>query len=130
MTTIREVAGAGADRPEGATECRQHRQILFEGGWEVKVNSITGARLLDNPNRRRPEIQPKAYQIPGLRIFHLGGDIRFEWVQGECIDEAMARDAQCRAGWDDDGHGFYGLDVGILPNGAHRATWSCGVSLD
>lgn len=124
------VAGAGADRAERATECHQHRKLEFENGLEVKVHPFTLARQLVVPPKNRDEIQPKAYQIPGLRIFHQGGAIRFEWVQGECLDEAMARDAQCRAGWDDDGYGFYGLEVGILPSGAHRATWSCGVSLD
>lgn len=128
MRDIREVAGADAAGAERAAECHQHRQILFQDGLEVKVNRITGAKTLEALPRRRPEI-PQKYRgaVPGLSVFFYDSRIGFEWFTDECIDASDCIDAQCRAGWNDDGYGFGDLKIGVMPDGRHRAKWNCGV---
>lgn len=123
---IREVADAGAVRTERAAECRQHRQILFQDGGEVKIHTLTGIKQIIMPPRRRPEI-PQKYigAVPGLTVLFYDSEIRFEWFTDHCVDAADCVDAQCRAGWNDDSFGFYGLETGIMPDGRHRSKWSC-----
>lgn len=123
-------AGVDAERTERAPECHQHRQILFQGVGEVKTNPITGQTVVQFPPRYREYITPK-YHVPGLKVWQSSGNgLRFEFFSKECISEADARDAQCRAGWDDNGYGFEGLEIGIMLDGQHRAKWSCSVSCE
>lgn len=123
------AAEAQTATPVAGGKCT-HGRVEFRDGLELKVSAITGAKYLDTPPKRRGEIDPKKYPVAGLRIFDQGAEIRFEFIAKECLDKSDCIDAQCRAGWDDYGHGFYGLQVLILPDGAHRATWACGASLD
>ncbi len=55
--------------------------------------------------------------------------IKFEFVSNERIDEADARDAQCRAGWSDVGYGHYGF-ICEERDGHFVATWDCSVSCE
>jgi len=127
METIK--AGAGAERAERASECRQHRHIIFAGGGEVRVNPATGQSSIAMPPRNRPQIEPR-YPVAGLKVFQGSFGIAFEFVCPDCLDESDCIDIQCRAGWDDHGYGFGNLEIGILPDGSHRATWSCGGCCD
>lgn len=116
-----------SDTKEAATcACKV---IEFDGGCEVMVNPATGQKFLSLPPRLRSEIHAK-HAVEGLRVFLIGSNLKFEWMSGGCVDEWMARDAQCRAGWSDHGYGFDSFKVGVMPNGDHRATWCCGVSCE
>lgn len=71
------------------------------------------------------EITPK-FPVPGLKAYdRVRGMIHYEWKPGEAIDESDARDAQCRAGWNDIGYGFFGFH---FENGL--ATWQSGARCD
>lgn len=129
MGDTKSNAGAGAELlAERATECRQHRQILFQGGCEVRTNPETGRTYLAAPCRYpQPEFSLR-YPVAGLKATGGSSSIRFEFLSADCIDESDCVDAQCRAGWDDRVYGFGELEIGILPDGTHRARWSCSRS--
>lgn len=135
MTDKFGTAGAGADCVERATGCRQHRSILVRDGLEVRIHHLTGAKYLEpiltvaTPKRQAIEARNGA-RIEGLRIFHNGHSIKFEWVTKDCVDLPECADIQNRCGWNEYGYGFSGLEVVTLPDGSHRATWSCSVSCD
>jgi len=115
----------GADDPRSCS----HKAVVFLNGGEVRINPITGNRVLWMPAKNRPEI-PARFPVEGLKVFRAGVSTAFEWITPSCIDESDCIDAQCRAGWDDRGYGFGGLEIETLADGQHRAKWSCGVSLD
>ncbi len=65
------------------------------------------------------------YPVAGLVAELSAPLITWTWRREEPIDEADARDAQCRAGWSDIGYGFYGFEVS-----GNVATWKSGASCD
>ncbi len=73
-----------------------------------------------------PEEVRIKFPVPGLKAYaRVQGLIHFEWKRAEPIDEADARDAQCRAGWSDTGYDFmaFHFEGGI-------ATWCCSRSCE
>lgn len=113
-----------ADRETGAPS-------NLDSGWTEMVNPATGNRVLVRTQKPiHPEIKSK-FHVPGLKVFETSLSLMFQWERPEPIDEADARDAQCRAGWSDIeyAHGFYSLEVHAVPEG-FRATWCCWKSCE
>lgn len=74
-------------------------------------------------------IMTQKFPVAGLVAEDRGLTIRYSFETTELIDESDARDAQCRAGFDDVGYGFWGFmiertETGYLSNWASAT--SCG----
>lgn len=69
------------------------------------------------------------HQVEGLKAENRDTSIRFTFERAEQIDEADAIDAQCRAGWNDQGYGFWGFTVERTESG-YVANWACAKSCD
>lgn len=118
------VGGSFAGAPVAAP-------VNLRPGERIVTDPVTGSKVIVGGERRsafqalpKPEIRLQN-TVPGLsaRYDSTGLMIDFRWERNEPTDEADARDAQCRAGYDDDGFGFYGFE---FENGI--ATWSCSRS--
>lgn len=125
-------AGAGSSG-EGTADSRQHQEIFERPSAAhtrqpiLRTNPTTGQKYWDQPLRRPMEEIGLKYRgaVEGLRVFTAGNGITllYEFDSAEPIDEGVARDAQCRAGWSDYAYGFWGFQTVKLPWGAYAATW-------
>lgn len=97
----------------------------------VKINPATGNPYVEGRSRWKQFITDfkLKFPVPGLTANLYGSDILFQYTSHEPIDEADARDAQCRAGYSDTGYGFYGFGA-VMRAGSYFATWACQVSCD
>lgn len=142
-------ADAGADRAERASECRQHQQILDVAAPAVQEtffrpseahtrpavlrrNPQTGSQFWDTPVKSPLTEGKLKFPTPGLRVFPCSNGITatFEYVSKDPIDESDAIDAQARAGWPEEGYGFYAFEAMQLPDGSFVAVWKAGVSCE
>ncbi len=99
-------------------------------GMILMVNPETGGKFYAYPPKNGPEIRTK-FKVEGLKAFECGSVLKFEFTSVDEINEPIAIDAQCRAGWNDQGYGFYGLDVKCCKyTGVWKATWKCAKSCD
>jgi hypothetical protein len=101
--------------------------VTLGKGERVITNPFTGNRIIvggaprwASPKKR--EFQVK-YPVEGLHAFQGSLSYDFVWTRSEPIDEADARDAQCRAGYPDTGYSFYSFNVTTTAEGMFRATW-------
>lgn len=124
----------GGDAPRGG-DCAADREtgtpLNLDSGWIEMVNPTTGNKILVRPTKQKPvEVKPK-FPVPGLKVFETAMSRKFEWLRAEPIDEADARDAQCRAGWSDIeyAYGFFSFEVEPMVVG-YRATWCCWKSCE
>lgn len=116
------VGNCGSDRDSGTPPS-------LNTGWVEMVSPATGNKILVRPPRQWPtEIKPK-HPVPGLQVFESTMSLKFQWTRPDPIDEPEAIDAQCRAGWNDQGYGFYSFEVQPVPEG-FRATWCCWKSCE
>jgi hypothetical protein len=128
---MNSVPGAGADRAERATECHQHPKITLLEGEYIRIDRITGNKIIEGGTLQKrsafrplPKVSLRLIPgIDGLTAYISDLAYNFTWIRPEPIDEADARDAQCRAGYPDTGYGFFGLNVTTTPEGLFRATW-------
>ena len=74
-------------------------------------------------------IMTQKFPVDGLKAEDRGLTIRYEFVSAEPIDEPIAIDAQCRAGFDDRGYGFWGFTVEKTETG-YLANWASAKSCD
>lgn len=98
---------------------------------KVEVNPVTGNQYIFTP---RPTLRTErrlTFPVDGLKAFEGTLSLQFEWIRPEAIDEADARDAQCRAGWSDIeyAHGFAGFEAHKVGE-VWKATWSCWKSCE
>lgn len=99
-------------------------------GMVLMENRVTGTKFWAFPPKNGPEIRLK-HAVEGLKAFECAGLIRFEMTSAEEINEPVAVDAQCRAGWNDAGYGFYELEVKVCKyTGIWTANWKCSMSCD
>ena len=103
--------------------------IQLQPGETVRIDRITGNKIIEGGPRRsafKPLPKPPLHLIrgiDGLSAYISDLAYNFTWIRSEPIDEADARDAQCRAGYPDTGYGFFGLNVTTTFDGLFRATW-------
>lgn len=80
-----------------------------------------------------PGVEPTLklrYPVTGLTATKHTNEIRWAWSRPDAIDEADARDAQCRAGWNDLAYDFFDFKSVTQPDGSSLATWGSGVSCE
>ncbi len=125
-TPIEATARAKDPRTEPGRETPDEREKTMSD--EIRTNPVTGAKYI--AVERRGTFSPNEitlrHPVDGLKAFETDRSImRFEWKSADLVDEADARDAQCRAGWNDNGYGFFAFhfESGL-------ATWSCARSCD
>lgn len=103
------------------------------GSPEIHTDPITGQKYtvgISSWGHAGSSPMPLKFPIEGVSARKGLLDIRWTWLRYGPIDEADARDAQCRAGWPDTGYGFYGLTVTTEPDGLVKANWCCGVTCE
>lgn len=103
--------------------------LVLRPGEVLRLNPITGNHFIETPRRTSPIQILAKFHVPGLSVFQNGNTLSFEYRDILAIDEADARDAQCRAGWPDTGYGFYEFESSEQ-GGRHVATWKCAVSCE
>lgn len=95
------------------------------------TNPATGQKIRFTSGRwgrSETEINPK-FAVEGLKAFDMGSMIRFELRSVEKLDESNGIDAQCRAGWNDQGFGFFGFSAEQDKlTGIWTGKWSCSKS--
>ncbi len=103
-------------------------EMGLKDGETIRIDRITGAKIIEGGKRRSafaplPRVAVRLSPVEGLSAWESTQAFNFTWLRSEPIDEADARDAQCRAGYSDTGYGFFGLNVTEV-DGGFRATWS------
>ncbi len=102
--------------------------IKLEAGERLETNPATGLQYITGGKSRSPiKSLPKPklsikFPVEGLEAVVSSMAYCFVWVRAEPIDEADARDAQCRAGYSDTGFGFFGFSV-YEAEGKFHAAW-------
>ncbi len=137
-----EKAGARAECVERASGCHEPQsnfEVPFFRPSEahtrpavLRRNPATGNQFWDTPVRQPLYEGKLKFPVPGLRIFPCsnGTTSTFEFVSDEPIDEPIAIDAQCRAGWNDQACGFYAFEATRLLDGTYVAVWKAGCSCE
>jgi hypothetical protein len=97
---------------------------MAKEGWILMTHPQTGMQFYAQAPKKGAEVKLRI-DVAGLKAYEAPGNmIKFEWAVPSC-DEPEAIDAQCRAGWNDQGYGFYDFK---FENGV--AIWYCGNSCD
>lgn len=99
-------------------------------GMVLMEDKITGGKFWAYPAKRGPEIRLQ-HVVEGLKAFESSTLISFEMTSADEINAPVAVDAQCRAGWNDAGYGFYGFEVKVCQyTGISTASWTCSKSCE
>jgi len=97
----------------------------------MTLNATTGqmVELIRSGWKTSYPQQSLRYPVVGLKAERRDTSIRFTFERADEITEADAIDAQCRAGWNDAGYGFWGFTVEKTDAG-WVANWACAKSCD
>jgi len=95
----------------------------------MMTNGATGTKVEVVARKRWGHIESTEMSlklsVPGLKAEDRVTSIRFTFERADEITEADAIDAQCRAGYDDHGYGFWGFIAEQGADGKWTENWAC-----
>lgn len=95
----------------------------------MTMNAVTGTKVEVVARKRWGQVEFSQIDlrgtVQGLKAEDRVTSIRFTFESASEITEADAIDAQCRAGFDDHGYGFWGFIAEQGADGKWTANWAC-----